>query len=40
MPTRPEEILAHLQQPGVLTEDLRRQLLELLIPSPEKPYIS
>ncbi len=39
MPTRPEEILALLQQPGVLTEELRRKLLDLLLPPTQTPYI-
>ena len=40
MSAQTEEILALLQKPGVLTEELRRKLLELLLPPTEKPPIS
>ncbi|WP_448595448.1 Uma2 family endonuclease [Thermoflexus hugenholtzii] len=39
MGTQAEEILALLQKPGVLTEGLRRKLLELLLPPMENPYV-
>ena len=39
MSAQTEEILALLQKPGVLTEELRRKLLELLLPPTEKPPI-
>ncbi|WP_448594321.1 hypothetical protein [Thermoflexus hugenholtzii] len=39
MSAQAEEILALLQKPGVLTEGLRRKLLEPLLPPTEKPYV-
>jgi hypothetical protein len=37
MSAQAEEILALLRKPGVLTEGLRRKLLELLLPPMEDP---
>jgi len=39
MSAQAEEILALLRKPGVLTEGLRRKLLELLLPPMENPYV-
>ncbi len=40
MEPRAEQVLALLREPGVLTEELRRRLLELLLESPFPPRIS
>lgn len=40
MEPRAEQVLAWLREPGVLTEELRRRLLELLLGSPSPPRIS
>lgn len=39
MDPRAEQALALLQEPGVLTEELRRRLLELLRQPPEAPHV-
>jgi Uma2 family endonuclease len=39
MSAQAEEILVLLRKPGVLTEGLRRKLLELLLPPMENPYV-
>jgi len=40
MEPRAEQVLAWLREPGVLTEELRRRLLKLLLESPAPPRIS
>ncbi|MDW8186394.1 MAG: Uma2 family endonuclease, partial [Anaerolineae bacterium] len=40
MDEKAEQVLALLQKPGVLTEELRRQLLELLLLSPPPRKVS